>query len=252
MNQTWTGPDLEVLEDFLCVATEATGYLPVVWADESNRHLYDVTAPPLDYKPQPWHEPSEDELVARRKRFERWGIVVEDDEVDEEADAEDADPPRKAEPKQAKRKTNRDSKTLSELELAQDFMETPEADIFLYADGLGWRRYEKGRWRDGAHELYQSLSAFVRDRVETTLAARALNKHSVIRSAMAHVAEHRAVPADSFDADPLVVAFPDGTVLDAATWTRRPATPGIGSPRALPLHLRMSLQGHGQHFYFRR
>ena len=41
---------------------------------------------------------------------------------------------------------------------------------------------------------------------------------------MAHVAEHRAAPADSFDADGSVIAFPDGTVLDAATWTRRPAT----------------------------
>ena len=102
-------------------------------------------------------------------------------------------------------------------------MATEPSDRYLFAEGTGWRRYEKGKWIDGTHNIYQDLAAFVRGRVEKTLAARALNKTSVVKSIMAHIAEHRAAPADSFDADPLLVAFPDGTVLDAPTWTRRPA-----------------------------
>ena len=119
--------------------------------------------------------------------------------------------------------SNRNDKSLSEIELAEDWLETQESDRYLYADGLGWRRYLHGRWHDGGHEINKDISAFIRDRVEATASARTLNKHSVVRSAMAYVAEHRAVPADSFDADPLVVAFPDGTLLDVRTWTRRPA-----------------------------
>ena len=118
----------------------------------------------------------------------------------------------------------RADRTLSEIEMAEDWMATQASDRYLFAEGAGWRRYEKGKWTDGAHYIYQDLAAFVRARVEKTLAARSLNKTSVVKSIIAHVAEHRAAPINTFDADPLLVAFPDGTVMDAATWTRRPAT----------------------------
>ena len=222
MNSTWTAPALATLEAFLA-ATGDVGPLPVVWADEDDEAFHDGYMRPED-TPEPWPEPSDDELVAIRQRLAKWGVKIEEDEVEEEGDAEPSPEP-EPEPKQTPRKkTNRDDKSLSELELAQDWMETPEADLYLHADALGWRRYEKGRWRAGAHELYQDLAAFVRDRVETTMAARSLNRNAVIKSAMAYVCEHRAVPADSFDANPMIVAFPDGTVLDVKSWTRRPAT----------------------------
>ena len=115
-------------------------------------------------------------------------------------------------------------RTLSEIELATSWMETEASDRYLHADGIGWKRYEFGRWRDGEHDIYQDITGYIRGRVEATNAARTLNKHSTVRSIMAHAAEHRAVPADSFDANPLLVAYPDGTVLDVEKWTHRKAT----------------------------
>ena len=120
--------------------------------------------------------------------------------------------------------SDREDKTLSEIEVASDWMATEASERYLHADDVGWKRYEFGRWRDGEHDIYQDITEYIRGRVEATNAARTLNKHSVVRSVMAHVAEHRAVPADSFDANPLLVAYPDGTVLDVGAWTHRKAT----------------------------
>ena len=159
------------------------------------------------------------------------------DEVEQHDDPEQAPtPPPEGEDEAAiKRKFNKrlkeiegkgdnwTDKTLSEIEMAEDWMATEPADRYLHAEGVGWRRYQKGIWADGAHDIYQDLAAFVRDRVEKTIAVRSLNKTSVVKSIMSHVAEHRAAPVNTFDADLLLVAFPDGTVIDAATWTRRPA-----------------------------
>ena len=115
-------------------------------------------------------------------------------------------------------------RTLSEMELATAWMEREEADRYLHADGKGWKRYLGGRWYEGTHEIYKSIAAEVRSRVEGKTSAKALNKHSTVRSIMAHAEEHLAVEMDTFDANHLHVAFPDGTLLDAETWTRRPAT----------------------------
>ena len=115
-------------------------------------------------------------------------------------------------------------RTLSEMQLATDWMELEIADRYLHADGRGWRMYQGGRWHEGGHAIYKSISAEVRSRVEGKPSARSLNKHSTVRAIMSHAEEHLAVDADTFDAEPLHIAFPDATVLDAATWTRRPAT----------------------------
>lgn len=70
--------------------------------------------------------------------------------------------------------STRDDKSLSEIELAEDWLETQGSDRYLYADGLGWRRYLHGRWHDGGHEIYKDISAFIRARVEATASARTL------------------------------------------------------------------------------
>ena len=69
-------------------------------------------------------------------------------------------------------------------------MATEPSDRYLFAEGVGWRRYQKGIWTDGAHNIYQDLAAVVRGRVEKTIAARSLNKTSVVKKH--HVACSRA------------------------------------------------------------
>ena len=183
------------------------------------------------------HKPlTEDDLIFAPADIPRLADLDDDEDHVEDVEVEPAPDPEPVESEALiKRKfnaklkeieggaSNRDDKTLSEVELATDWMQTEPADRYLHSDGVGWRRYEFGRWRDGGHGIYQDITGYIRGRVEATSAARTLNKHSVVRSAMAHVEEHRAVAADSFDADAMLVAFPDGTVLDVNTWTLRKA-----------------------------
>ena len=106
----------------------------------------------------------------------------------------------------------RADRTLSEIEMAEDWMATEPGDRYLHAEGVGWRRYEKGLWTDGAHDLYQNLAAFIRERVEGTTEARSLNKHSVVRRC---AVERRrllagANPARQLSLQPVAIGAGDG------------------------------------------
>ena len=130
----------------------------------------------------------------------------------------------RAKPKDAEKGAAKDvHPTLSEGELAEKWLQTPDAGQYLHADGVGWKRYQSGYWSDAGHDIYQSVSAHIRGRVEKTKAARSLNRHSTFRNAVAYAEEWRAVDAAEFDGNPMLVPFSDGTVLDVRTWTRRPA-----------------------------
>ena len=157
-----------------------------------------------------------------------WIDAVADEDVDAGDSADSVEPDaaikRRFNAKVKEIEGEPSDRTLSEMQLAADWMEREEADRYLHADGRGWRRYLNGRWHEGAHWIYKSIAAEVRSRVEGKPSARSLNKHSTVRNIMSHAEEHLAVDADTFDANQLHIAFPDATLLDVETWTRRPAT----------------------------
>ena len=67
---TFSVDQLVVIEDFICAATEATGLLPVIWAD-----------PPPEGLPKPSLSASAAEREAIRKWRAKWGIVIEEDKA---------------------------------------------------------------------------------------------------------------------------------------------------------------------------
>ena len=75
----FSADQLETIEAFVKVATEATGPLPVVWA-APDEPLHDGSDPPPQDLPEPWPEPSAAEYAAIRARLARWNIVIEEDE----------------------------------------------------------------------------------------------------------------------------------------------------------------------------
>ena len=103
-------------------------------------------------------------------------------------------------------------------------------DEFLYAEGDGWLRFERGLWVAGAVSARETLIQLIRQALagKGGKDRRPSDRHSTVTGALAmaqYQPASRTVASSEFDAQPLLVPFPDGTVLDVNTWTRRPAMP---------------------------
>ena len=114
---------------------------------------------------------------------------------------------------------------LSEGHFARDWADDHGPDEFLYARGEEWLRYESGRWRHAGCAARQSMSETIKGVVEGTEVAKRFDCHRVVCGALSMAGYERTEPVESFDANCLLVPFPNGKVLDVKDWKKRPAAP---------------------------
>ena len=122
-----------------------------------------------------------------------------------------------------------DQETYSEGEFARAWARAHGRDEFLFVEGVGWLRFDAGRWQDGAATAHRTMATGIKDAVQQTKIAPRFDRYSSIEGAlkMARVEpdETRTVELDSFDKNPMAVGLPGGQVFDIAKGTARPAAP---------------------------
>ena len=129
----FSAEQMVVIEELITAATDHTGFLPIVWADDGEpMHAGSELAP--EDTPAPWPEASATEMVAIRQRLAAWGIEIAEDETEEKDEDETKEKVDAQRPPSLRSMFDITHDVDAELSWQADGM-TPHGGVVLFAGG---------------------------------------------------------------------------------------------------------------------